>query len=270
MEGPWGSVGEGGGGARESRGTELGMSHRAGGTGPCGPQLGLTGCRGQSSCLALEEVSLRPGGSWAPEQLLTLQPHVLLWPTGQGWVPAPVCPSAEGPCAVHNIPNCTRVVESQGTWPAAHKAELQLVRHRKAAESWWHPVPPAAQAQDTGSHLAMRAEGKPRAESTVQLTERSWASGFVTSIARESMYTSRETSDLRLGGNTGRERERRGTPLGTRAEGERDGARPWEHGQRARETGHAPGLHSAPVTPSMRPPLQTTPSSIVEQDKRQK
>ena len=101
VEGPWGSIGEGGGGARESRGAELGMSHRAGGTGPCGPQPGLTGCSGQSSCLAPEEVSLRPGGSWAPEQLLALQPRVLLWPTGQGWVPAPVCPSAEGPCAQH-------------------------------------------------------------------------------------------------------------------------------------------------------------------------
>ena len=42
VEGPWGSIGEGGGGARESRGAELGMSHRAGGTGPCGPQPGLT------------------------------------------------------------------------------------------------------------------------------------------------------------------------------------------------------------------------------------
>ena len=85
--------------------------------------------------------------------------------------------------------------------------------------------------------------GKPRAESRAQLTERSWASGFVTSITGASTSTSRETPDLRLGGN---------------------------RGQRARETGHASGLHSAPITPSMRSSWQTTPGSIVEQDERQK
>ena len=231
VERQWGSDGEGGGGARESRGAELRGESQSRWDWPCGPQPGRPMLRAGKAAWSLSPRQRgRPGGgvaeAWAARgHQSSCWPcvHVCRFgPQARAGFQPPLVPSAEGLCAMHNIPNCTRVVESQGSWPAAHEAEQQVDGHRKAATSWWRQVPLAAQAQDTGSHVAVGAVGKPRAESRAQLTERSWASGFVTSVAGVSGSTSRETPDLRLGRNTG---------------------------QTARETGHTPGLHSAPRHP---------------------
>lgn len=227
VERPW-ADGEGGGGARESRGAELRGESQSRWDWPCGPQLGLPVLRAGKAAWSVSPRQRGHPGGGVTEARTARGHQSSCWPcvhvccfgpqARAGFQP-PLVPSAEGLCAVHNIPNCTRVVESQDSWPAAHEAEQQVDGRRKVATSWRRQVPPAAQAQNTGSHLAVGAVGKPRAESRAQLTERSWASGFVTSVAGASASTSRETPNLRFGRNTG---------------------------QTARETGHTPGLHSAP------------------------